>query len=88
MYDATGKQPAGIFDGNIYSLGHFDQCLKVKSPDRKIEGQYCLAKFQIKINKHPWREYHDEITIYRTGYENDLHRKVINHNNVEVIENY
>lgn len=77
MYDATGKQPSGIFDGNIYSLGHFDQCLKVKSPDNKIQGQYCLGKFQIDTDEHPWRGYHDRITMYRNGFENPQDRKVI-----------
>ena len=77
MYDATGKQPSGIFHGNIYSLGYFDQCLKVKSPDMKIKGQYCLAKFQIETNEHPWKEYHDEITMYRNELENLHDRKVI-----------
>ncbi|XP_071445528.1 nose resistant to fluoxetine protein 6-like [Hetaerina americana] len=30
MWDASAKIPSGILEGNIRSLGHFDECLKLK----------------------------------------------------------
>lgn len=77
MYDATGKLPSGILEGNIYSLGHFDQCLKIKSPDNKIQGQYCLATFQMEVDDSPWKQYHDEFTMGRGKFEINHKRKVI-----------
>ena len=77
MYDATGKQPSGILDGNIYSLGHFDQCLNVKSPDNKIQGQYCLAMFQMEMHDSPLRQYYEELTLGRREFEMVYQRKVI-----------
>ena len=45
--DASGKIPAGYLYGNVYSLGNFDECLKVSvnsEGGNEFLGQYCLAQ--------------------------------------------
>ncbi|XP_054712749.1 O-acyltransferase like protein-like [Uloborus diversus] len=43
MFDASGKLPNGILNGNVNSLGDYDQCLSVKVPGH-FNGQYCLVE--------------------------------------------
>lgn len=52
VFDSWGKLPSGVLDGQIYSLGNFDQCLAAQRPmnitptsDRPtIQPHYCLAE--------------------------------------------
>ncbi|KAJ6638309.1 Nose resistant to fluoxetine protein 6 [Pseudolycoriella hygida] len=47
IVDAWGKIPFGLFTGNLYELGQFDECLSVKKPkadgENDLQVQYCLA---------------------------------------------
>uniref|UniRef100_A0A182QD03 Nose resistant-to-fluoxetine protein N-terminal domain-containing protein n=1 Tax=Anopheles farauti TaxID=69004 RepID=A0A182QD03_9DIPT len=47
LLDSWGKWPAGIFSGNLYELGHYDQCVDMQyGSDRTlpgmIRGRYCF----------------------------------------------
>lgn len=44
MRDAWGKTPSGMFSGNLYDFGNFDQCIEVKHYSEnvgEISGQHC-----------------------------------------------
>jgi hypothetical protein len=49
MFDATSKLPDGIFNGNVFSPGNWDQCLSIRIPPTKEDinqpsrGQYCAV---------------------------------------------
>jgi hypothetical protein len=46
--DSWGKFPSGIFSGNYFDFGHFDQCIDFHhfSDDvSEIKGQYCVLMF-------------------------------------------
>jgi hypothetical protein len=50
--DAWGKIPSGIFSGNLYDFGSFDQCLRFEhDPENqgigRIEGQHCTLMIPI-----------------------------------------
>ncbi|CAH0560084.1 unnamed protein product [Brassicogethes aeneus] len=45
MLDASAKIPPGIFYGNVFSMGNYDQCLNVTG---KIAGKYCTVALEIK----------------------------------------
>ncbi|EDW43346.1 GM23555 [Drosophila sechellia] len=40
MIDAWGGIPSGIFTGNVYDLGNFDECINIKKDG--IRGKYCF----------------------------------------------
>ncbi|KMZ05335.1 uncharacterized protein Dsimw501_GD18372 [Drosophila simulans] len=40
MIDAWGGIPSGIFTGNVYDLGNFDECINIKKD--AIRGKYCF----------------------------------------------
>lgn len=40
MIDAWGGIPSGIFTGNVYDLGNFDECINIKKDS--IRGKYCF----------------------------------------------
>lgn len=44
MQNAWGKFPSGIFSGNVYDFGSFDQCIDLRHESEvgNIAGQYCL----------------------------------------------
>ncbi|XP_046661684.1 uncharacterized protein LOC124354918 [Homalodisca vitripennis] len=44
MVDAAGKPGAGIIDGNIMSLGNYDECLSVSAPGGLFQGQHCIVE--------------------------------------------
>ncbi|XP_050305781.1 nose resistant to fluoxetine protein 6-like [Anthonomus grandis grandis] len=46
MWDATAKASTGVLRGNIFQMGHFEQCLTSKAP---FETQYCLATVRIHV---------------------------------------
>lgn len=58
MIDAWGKIPAGILLGNLYELGHFDECLSIEGPtvnedSASLKAQYCLAQFSLPMGAAP-----------------------------------
>ena len=44
ILDASGKPEAGIFDGNVYAYGSYDECLDTGGT------QYCVLQFLISIS--------------------------------------
>lgn len=45
LRDAWGNIPSGIFSGNIYDLGNFDQCVELEHYSDlygEIVGQHCI----------------------------------------------
>uniref|UniRef100_A0A182W4M0 Nose resistant-to-fluoxetine protein N-terminal domain-containing protein n=1 Tax=Anopheles minimus TaxID=112268 RepID=A0A182W4M0_9DIPT len=47
LLDSWGKWPAGIFSGNLYELGHYDQCVDLRHDHGMpligtIRGRYCF----------------------------------------------
>ncbi|KAK5638733.1 hypothetical protein RI129_013028 [Pyrocoelia pectoralis] len=56
MYDASGKLPSGVLDGNYVELGVFDECLNVATMYRdenetKLSGKYCLGYLYVNNTK-------------------------------------
>ncbi|XP_055608118.1 nose resistant to fluoxetine protein 6-like [Uranotaenia lowii] len=58
MLDAWGKWPSGILSGNMYDLGHYDQCRKFEYVTHQedanrsaesIRGRYCLMDVPLTI---------------------------------------
>lgn len=49
MLDASAKIPDGLLSLNIYELGDFDGCYKIKSEilEKPIYGKYCLGQVSI-----------------------------------------
>lgn len=43
VIDSWGKIPSGIFMGNNYELGNYDECINTEH----IMGQYCLANITL-----------------------------------------
>lgn len=53
MFDAWGKIPSGIFYGNSFERGNFDQCLLTSHDSDNetvgtIKGQYCTASMNLE----------------------------------------
>ena len=44
ILDASGKPEAGLFDGNIYAYGSYDECLDTG------EAKYCVLQFLITVD--------------------------------------
>ncbi|KAH8421540.1 hypothetical protein KR009_012229, partial [Drosophila setifemur] len=47
MIDAWGSLPSGTLVGNMWDLGHFDECLNIDKAitgGHSIKGKYCFAK--------------------------------------------
>lgn len=42
MIDSAGKIPSGLLEGNVFNLGHYDQCMNINY--KKLNGKYCLIK--------------------------------------------
>lgn len=52
--DSSGRTPSGIFAGNSYSLGEFDQCIGIRheiSSNNEFNGQYCLMDVAMNISE-------------------------------------
>lgn len=50
MLDAGGKTPHGLLEGNINSVGMFEECLGIshqRNNSRIIKGKYCMAKIPL-----------------------------------------
>lgn len=43
VFDSWGKLSSGIFSGNLYELGDFDQCLDTNE-ENIFTPQYCVAR--------------------------------------------
>lgn len=45
VFDATSKLQAGIISGNLYELGHYDQCVNIENAGagQSVNGKYCLG---------------------------------------------
>lgn len=41
MFDAWGKIPSGLLEGNFNHLGQFDECLSVEGEFQEVSGKYC-----------------------------------------------
>lgn len=48
VWDASAKETVGISYGNMYQLGHYDQCVNVQKP---IRAKYCLVNVKIRLNQ-------------------------------------
>lgn len=61
--DASANLPSGFLDGTISSLGDYDQCVSIESPDEEafIRGSYCMVKFT-KVPRECNTPVQDEIT--------------------------
>ncbi|XP_055682064.1 nose resistant to fluoxetine protein 6-like isoform X1 [Lutzomyia longipalpis] len=57
MLDASVKVPVGIYFGDVYQFGDFDECVTIESPadsdHRHIQAQYCLADVSIEGYRVP-----------------------------------
>ncbi|XP_055547729.1 nose resistant to fluoxetine protein 6-like [Wyeomyia smithii] len=55
MFDAWGKIPSGILQGNFYELGSYEECQKFTHYDRKLEaegqmqGRYCQLSVPLQM---------------------------------------
>lgn len=49
MLDANAKIPSGIFNGNTWQYGEFDQCLSVKPKGDAFKSLYCLVSLQLTL---------------------------------------
>lgn len=58
FFDSWGKFPSGIFSGNYYDFGSYDQCINFhhlpQSNEEEIRGKYCIGIFPYDS------EFHDE----------------------------
>lgn len=56
VFDASTKIPTGVWAGNFFDLGNFDECygLENETPNGTVYGKYCLGTvpvpFDIDIN--------------------------------------
>ncbi|XP_049288164.1 nose resistant to fluoxetine protein 6-like [Anopheles funestus] len=60
LLDSWGKWPAGIFSGNLYELGHYDQCIDLRHEHGMptvgtIQGRYCLLTVPLENLLPPGR---------------------------------
>lgn len=46
MWDATAKASAGVLRGNVFQMGHFEQCITAQAP---YETRYCLATITMQV---------------------------------------
>lgn len=52
MQDSWGRLPSGIFSGNLYDFGNYDQCIHLthfSEAHGVIHGQHCTIVFQHDI---------------------------------------
>lgn len=48
VWDATAKASTGVLRGNVFQMGHFEQCITAQAP---YETQYCLATITMQVPK-------------------------------------
>lgn len=61
VLDATSKGPEGLFDGNTFSFGNFEQCISTKSKNLGISGGYSLVDI----------DFYPTVNTYPSYYDND-----------------
>ncbi|XP_030831493.1 nose resistant to fluoxetine protein 6 [Strongylocentrotus purpuratus] len=49
VFDAFGKPQAGILQGNLHWLGHYDECRSIKVPEYNIQYKYCATFFDVNF---------------------------------------
>lgn len=53
VFDANGKLPPGLMNGNSGDLGDFDLCLSVEKNDKfesPFDGKYCLGSLNVNLD--------------------------------------
>lgn len=55
MLDASTVTVGGLLTGDMYDLGHYDQCLAVKEP---IRAQHCIATLQYGPSREAFPAYY------------------------------
>lgn len=76
--------PSGLLDGLFTSVGEYEECLHIVSPDYKlngIQGQYCLAKVAL-----PFLNPSYDSSAYDHSAETTLKRSFIEHLNLNYDE--
>ncbi|XP_054260023.1 nose resistant to fluoxetine protein 6-like [Macrosteles quadrilineatus] len=78
MLDASSQTAAGMLSGDIYSLGHYDQCITVEVPELRIRGQHCLATLHYGPDPEafPWFYTPSNVTHHRTAPTENVWDKV------------
>lgn len=53
MHDAWGSIPSGIFSGNLFDFGNFDQCVNLQheSSVGEILGQHCTLMIPFNLEQ-------------------------------------
>nr|XP_023028674.1 uncharacterized protein LOC111516794 [Leptinotarsa decemlineata] len=51
LYDASAKLPSGIYQGNYFDLGNFDECYNYvnTSEESPVFGKYCLGQMNTEM---------------------------------------
>lgn len=44
VQDAGASGVSGLLEGNVYQLGDFDECMRVRGP---VRSQYCVAEVRV-----------------------------------------
>lgn len=55
LKDAWGRVPSGIFSGNVFDFGNFDQCINFEHQTietGKILGQHCTVRIPFEREQH------------------------------------
>lgn len=70
MLDASAKIPNGIFKGNLYDFGSFEECLDFEATSVKnVQGKYCLGSIHVDPKLYSQVEYQ---IIRITSLNNDF----------------
>ncbi|XP_074042229.1 nose resistant to fluoxetine protein 6 isoform X3 [Leptinotarsa decemlineata] len=59
MWDSTAKSSTGVLRGNVFQMGHFEQCLSARAP---FSPKYCLATITAGIPKP--KKKRDHLSLY------------------------
>ncbi|XP_075234105.1 nose resistant to fluoxetine protein 6-like [Lycorma delicatula] len=68
MLDSSNSIPSGLLIGNVFQLGHFDECVKISVPAEDLDGKYCLTTIKFAPSKDTYPAYHipDEKSKYES----------------------
>ncbi|RZC31833.1 hypothetical protein BDFB_012065, partial [Asbolus verrucosus] len=80
VWDATAKSSTGILRGNVFQMGHFEQCLTAEAP---FLTQYCLTRFKANVPKP--KQPRDPISLYHHPNEHLLERLYMFLNKLETL---
>lgn len=70
MWDATAKASTGVLRGNVFQMGHFEQCITAQAP---YETQYCLVTITMHVPELQKIE-RDHLAIDFDGWDSVLDR--------------